>query len=225
MRPCLECSSLTTHKYCSSRCSASNATRVLVARADSKRELVRSLVAKGYSRKRVAEVTGFNSHTISDLMYKMNLKQKYRKYDWSEVQLLLNEGYSRAEVCHKLLIPRRSLQEAITEGKVTLSVGKRTLKRYSLEEYFASTKLHCTTNFKKRLIKEGALEYRCYGDGCGISEWKGKALSLHLDHKDGNRRNNKIENIRFLCPNCHSQTETYGGKNLRNPNRTKKLNQ
>ena len=50
---------------------------------------------------------------------------------------------------------------------------------------------------------------------CGISEWRGKSFTLEVDHADGNKRNNTLENLRFLCPNCHSQTDTYKGKNIK----------
>lgn len=69
---------------------------------------------------------------------------------------------------------------------------------------------------KRRLVQEGLLEYRCYGDGCKLSsEWLGKKLSLQLDHINGRGNDNRIENLRFLCPNCHSQTPTFAGRNLR----------
>ncbi len=51
---------------------------------------------------------------------------------------------------------------------------------------------------------------------CGIeSRWNGRHLVLHVDHIDGCRLNNGVENLRFLCPNCHSQTDTYAGRNKR----------
>ena len=46
--------------------------------------------------------------------------------------------------------------------------------------------------------------------GCGIEKWMEEPLVLQLDHIDGNRRNDRRENLRALCPNCHSQTETFG---------------
>ena len=64
---------------------------------------------------------------------------------------------------------------------------------------------------KIRLVKEKRLEYKCAL--CGISEWQGQPLSLQLDHINGKHNDHRIENLRFLCPNCHSQTETYAGKN------------
>ena len=68
-----------------------------------------------------------------------------------------------------------------------------------------------TYKLKNRMLKEGILDNIC--SECGISEWNGKSISLELDHIDGVRTNHKLENLRLLCPNCHSQTDTYRSKN------------
>ena len=69
-----------------------------------------------------------------------------------------------------------------------------------------------TSNLKKRLIKEEMLKNECYLCG-NKAEWCGKPLSLQLDHINGIGDDNRIANLRLLCPNCHSQTETFAGKN------------
>lgn len=58
-----------------------------------------------------------------------------------------------------------------------------------------------------RLFAAGLKEEKC--EDCGVTEWRGKKLILELDHIDGDRTNHKFENLRILCPNCHSQTETF----------------
>lgn len=62
---------------------------------------------------------------------------------------------------------------------------------------------------KKRLINKRG--YTCAN--CGISTWMEKPLTLELEHIDGDAYNNKDENLCLLCPNCHSQTPTFRGKN------------
>ena len=69
-----------------------------------------------------------------------------------------------------------------------------------------------TSYLKKRILDERLLEYKC--QECGNNGvWNNKKLKLHLDHINGINNDHRIENLRFLCPNCHSQTPTYSGKN------------
>lgn len=76
-----------------------------------------------------------------------------------------------------------------------------------------------THSLKTRLIKEGLLRHECYE--CGAPPlWNGKPLVLQLDHINGQYNDNRIINLRILCPNCHSQTETFAGKNTGGQDRT-----
>ena len=77
----------------------------------------------------------------------------------------------------------------INEWKVTDKIGKPAVKRYLSEK------------------KAG-----CWN--CGITEWMNRPIVLELEHIDGNSDNNKEDNLSLLCPNCHSQTDTYKGKNV-----------
>lgn len=84
--------------------------------------------------------------------------------------------------------------------------------KYTLDEILVENSTYANiTRLKQRLVKEGKMEYKC--TNCGIIEWQGQILSLHLDHINGINNDHRIENLRFLCPNCHSLTDTYAGKN------------
>jgi hypothetical protein len=65
---------------------------------------------------------------------------------------------------------------------------------------------------KIRLINEGLLEEIC--DECSITNWMNRPLSFHLEHINGVHSDNRLPNLRLLCPNCHSQTPTYCGRNI-----------
>ena len=110
------------------------------------------------------------------------------------------------------------MKKVISEYEIDIShftPYKRTNQRqiYSMDEILVrNSKYTNIDRLKRRIVKENILEYKC--QCCGNKgEWNGKPLVLQLDHIDGNHTNHSIENLRFLCPNCHSQTETFCGKN------------
>ena len=64
---------------------------------------------------------------------------------------------------------------------------------------------------KKRILQNNLLPYECAK--CQLTEWQGSSIVLELEHSNGVRNDHRIENLKFLCPNCHSQTETFRGRN------------
>lgn len=85
-------------------------------------------------------------------------------------------------------------------------------KEISNEKIFCENSKTARSVVRDKILKYKLLPYVC--SECNISnEYNGKPLSLQLDHINGIGNDNRLENLRFLCPNCHSQTETWGGKN------------
>ena len=94
-------------------------------------------------------------------------------------------------------------------------------KKIPLEEILVEDSTYTSrAQIKKRLLANNTWAYEC--SSCGISDWNGKEISLHLDHINGVHNDHRLENLRLLCPNCHSQTSTYAGKNKpKAPQKTK----
>ena len=82
-----------------------------------------------------------------------------------------------------------------------------------------NAKILSSYHLKDRLIKEGYKEKKC--ERCGLTEWLGEPIPLHLHHKDGNHDNNLMNNLEILCPNCHALTDNYTGKNIKITKRSK----
>ena len=139
------------------------------------------------------------------------------------IKLLVETSKSIGDICKKLGYAitgyncNRIKEIIANEGLEMKPVDKCLCgnSRIPLNEILVdNSKYNNNYRLKIRLIKENMLEYKCSGKNCvNIGIWLGKPLSLQLDHINGINNDNRIENLRFLCPNCHSQTETYSGKN------------
>jgi ribosomal protein S27E len=90
------------------------------------------------------------------------------------------------------------------------------LPRAPIEKVLCENSTYDYRYVKSRALQAGLLDLKC--QECGIAQtWRGKPLSLHMDHINGINNDHRIENLRLLCPNCHSQTPTYCGRNVKHP--------
>lgn len=95
-----------------------------------------------------------------------------------------------------------------TKDRMMWSKGKQLVPN---DEVFVENSSFSTEAVKFRIIDQELIAYEC--QQCGISDWHGEHLVLELDHKNGRNNDHRLENLRFLCPNCHSLTPTFRGRN------------
>lgn len=124
--------------------------------------------------------------------------------DWVAVQRYHDEGHPYHECRERFRFAAASWSKAIRRGELVSRP-----RAESLETILQKSRSRCT--IKRRLLLAGVLRNCC--DECGLSEWRGRPLSIQIDHINGISDDHRLENLRMLCPNCHSQTETYGSKN------------
>lgn len=164
-------------------------------------------------------------------IFNMVRKQQAIWQDVDKVLSALAESKSTADLLTRLSLPLnttsyRNAREFARVHNVVLplfsskersDIAKRQRNlRVPLSEMFREHSPYDRGTVKKRALKEGLLEYKCYGSICkangdATETWTG--LVLQLEHKNGVGDDNRIENLELLCPNCHSLTETYGAGN------------
>lgn len=135
------------------------------------------------------------SSTISEVLFKLGYTVKGNSWGYSQVKRRMDD---------------LNLDYSIFKGK---SAVIKTIKLNNVrkEDILKENCKHQRTVLRRYVIKNNLIPYKCAI--CGCTEWQGKTLSLELDHINGINNDNRLENLRFLCPNCHSQTSTYGSRN------------
>lgn len=140
-------------------------------------------------------------------------------------QVILSTSFS--DLAEKLGIKKssNSVRKRIKELNLDTShwfrkTSKPKTHKFNLEEILIENSPYTyTSNLKKILIKNGIMLEKCYE--CGITHWNEKPIALQLHHINGKSNDNRVINLTILCPNCHSQTETYSGRNTSNTRKAK----
>lgn len=140
------------------------------------------------------------------------MKQDKNKFSDEDLITQYNLNPKLTALAHYFGVPDITLWRRAKRLGLSFKIGGKNIKFELVDILNGKHPQYPTIKLKKRLIKEGFLENKC--NICGITTWNDKQIVLQLDHIDGNPHNHVFNNLRLLCPNCHSQTETWCGKKL-----------
>jgi DNA-binding CsgD family transcriptional regulator len=177
------------------------------------RDEVARLLAEGRTKGEIARSLGIAKSTVSYHARRLGTAvdpRGARRYEWQVVQEYYDAGHSVRECQERFGFSRQTWHAAVKRGAVTPRPHG-----LPLAELLVSGVHRGRHNIKLRLVRSGLKEEQC--ERCGIREWLARPLTFALHHVNGDRHDNRIENLEFLCPNCHSQTDTFAGRNGRRP--------
>ena len=173
------------------------------------RRAVSELLALGVSRAEVARRLSISKATVSYHARRLGLavdERCARRYDWVEVQRYYDVGHSVRECIARFGFSSASWFKAVQRGDVRARPAA-----IPSELLFAADTYRGRYHLKLRLLAEGLRADRC--ERCGIDRWRGQPITMALHHINGVRVDNRLENLQLLCPNCHSQTDNFAGRN------------
>lgn len=143
-----------------------------------------------------------------------NLRVGKATVDYSLVQQLIDKGVSCRKAAKQLSISKMTITDAIARGDIKRPKRpeEMTLLEYLQGWNGREAASHFRRMVKKKIVAEGYAPLACAD--CGLTEWRGRPAPLELDHIDGEPSNNTLSNLRILCLHCHTQTPTFGWRNV-----------
>jgi hypothetical protein len=115
------------------------------------------------------------------------------------------------KLCVEFNLPSITIWRRLKKLGLSIKTSKNNIKIPLNEILEGKHPYYQTFKLNKRLLKEKVFDNRC--SICYINSWNNKQINIQLDHINGISSDHRLENLRMICPNCHSQTETYCGKN------------
>ena len=164
------------------------------------------MLEAGLSITAIARKVGVTPPTVCYHARRLGYEGDGRKrYDWAEVQAYYDAGASYRECRMRFGFSAGAWHYAVQRGDLFPRSAS------PIEDLLVEGRRTQRLNLKRRLLREGLKEDRC--EICGIDEWLGRPLAMALHHINGDPADNRIENLQLLCPNCHSQTPNFAGRN------------
>ena len=154
-----------------------------------------------------------------------------KKRTVKEIKKAIKESYSYSQSLRKLGIPCgggnfTTIKKWIKMYDINIShfthslwskgkkLGPNLKRRIALDKILVQNSTYTNTlNIKIRIIEAGLKEFKC--ENCEKKEWLERKIPLELHHVNGDKFDNRIENLQILCPNCHALTENYRGRNIK----------
>lgn len=146
-------------------------------------------------------------YLLNDEDFKELIKNHYSYSDCLRVLGLAPRGGSSSKIL------KRRIEELGCTIDHFSNIKSKAYQKYELVDVLIENSSYSkSSRLKDRLIRANLLSNQC--SACNLKGiWNGLPIVLQLDHINGINNDNRLENLRILCPNCHSQTNTFAGKN------------